>query len=306
MLKLPIRIGLQRKRQIWAYIFLLIPMAFFLFIRLAPTLFAFNMSLRDWNPLSPEQPFVGLKNFAKIVTELENPKSVTRKAFQNTFLYVILGVPSQLVLSLAIALMLNHIRRLIGLFRAVYFLPFVTSTVAIAWVWRWMYQPQFGPLNVWLDLLGLPQQPFLRSPQQALPAITAVAVWHGMGFAIIIFLAGLKQIPEVYYEAARIDGAGRWALFRHITIPLLNPTIVYLTVLQTISFLRMFTEVLNMTRQGDGGPLNSTTTVVLRVYREGFGSLNMGFAAALTVVLFAIILMITIIQLRFLTRRFEY
>jgi len=306
MLKLPIRVGLQRKRQIWAYIFLLIPMAFFLFIRLAPTLFAFNMSLRDWNPLSPEQPFVGLKNFVKIVTELENPKSVTRKAFQNTFLYVVLGVPSQLVLSLAIALMLNHIRRLIGLFRAVYFIPFVTSTVAIAWVWRWMYQPQFGPLNVWLDFLGLPQQPFLRSPQQALPSITAVAVWHGMGFAIIIFLAGLKQIPEVYYEAARIDGAGRWALFRHITIPLLNPTIVYLTVLQTISFLRMFTEVLNMTRQGDGGPLNSTTTVVLRVYREGFGSLNMGFAAALTVVLFAIILIITIIQLRFLTRRFEY
>jgi multiple sugar transport system permease protein len=127
-----------------------------------------------------------------------------------------------------------------------------------------------------------------------------------MGFAVVIFLAGLKQVPEVYYEAAKIDGAGRWGLFRHITIPLLNPTIVYLAVLQTISFLRMFAQVLNMTTQGDGGPLNSTTTVVLRVYREAFGSLNMGFASALTVVLFAMILLITLIQLRFLTRRFEY
>lgn len=301
-----IHISLKRRQQIWAYVFLLIPLAFFLFIRISPTLFAFNMSLRDWNPLATEQPFVGLANFEKIAEELQNPKSVTRKAFQNTFIYVLLGVPTQMVLALAIALMLNHIRRFVDLFRAVYFIPFVTSTVAIAWVWRWLYQPQFGPINLLLSAFHLPQQPFLKSPHQALPSITVVAVWQGIGFAVVIFLAGLQQIPEVYYEAAKIDGAGRWALFRNITIPLLNPTIVYLAVLQTISFLRMFTEVLNMTRQGDGGPLNSTTTVVLRVYREGFGSLNMGFAAALTVVLFLIILAITIIQLRFLSRRFEY
>lgn len=301
-----IHISLERRRQIWAYVFLLIPLAFFLFIRLYPTLFAFNMSLRDWNPLASTQPFVGLANFQKMVEKLADPKSATRKAFQNTFIYVLLGVPGQMVLALAIALMLNHIRRLVGLFRAVYFIPFVTSTVAIAWVWRWLYQPQFGPINLLLSAFHLPQQPFLKSPDQALLSITAVAVWQGIGFAIIIFLAGLQQIPRVFYEAARIDGAGRWALFRHITAPLLNPTIVYLTVLQTISFLRMFTQVLNMTRQGDGGPLNSTTTVVLRVYREAFGSLNMGYAAALTVVLFVIILGITIVQLRFLTRRFEY
>lgn len=299
-------ISLKRRRQIWAYAFLLIPMAFFLFIRLYPTVFAFNMSLREWNPLASTQPFVGLENFREIAEQMADPKSATRKAFQNTFLYVILGVPSQLVLALAIAVMLNHIRRLVDFFRALYFIPFVTSTVAIAWVWRWLYQPQFGPINLLLSAFHLSQQPFLKSPHQALPSITTVAVWQGIGFAVVIFLAGLKQIPEVYYEAARIDGASRWSLFRHITLPLLNPTIVYLTVLQTITFLRMFTQVLNMTRQGDGGPLNSTTTVVLRVYREAFGSLNMGFAAALTVILFVIILGITIIQLRFLTRRFEY
>ncbi len=299
-------LSLTRRRQMWAYIFLLIPLAFFLFIRLYPTVFAFNMSLREWNPLASTHPFVGAENFRDMAEEFTDPKSATRKAFQNTFIYVLLGVPSQLVLALAIAVMLNHIRRLVDLFRAVYFIPFVTSTVAIAWVWRWLYQPQFGPLNLLLSAFHLPQQPFLKSPGQALPSITAVAVWQGIGFAIIIFLAGLQQIPQVYYDAAKIDGAGRWSIFRHITVPLLNPTIVYLTVLQTITFLRMFTQVLNMTRQGEGGPLNSTTTVVLRVYREAFGSLNMGYAAALTVVLFIIILGITVIQLRFLTRRFEY
>ncbi|MFQ5856866.1 MAG: carbohydrate ABC transporter permease [Anaerolineae bacterium] len=301
-----IHVSLKRRQQIWAYTFLLIPLAFFLFIRISPTLFAFNMSLRDWNPLASTQPFVGLDNFKKIAGELANPKSVTRKAFQNTLIYVLLGVPSQMILALAVALMLSYIRRFVDFFRAVYFIPFVTSTVAIAWVWRWLYQPQFGPINLLLSAFHLSQQPFLKSPSQALPSIAVVAVWQGIGFAIVIFLAGLHQIPEVYYEAARIDGAGRWALFRNITIPLLNPTIVYLAVLQTISFLRMFAQVLNMTTQGDGGPLNSTTTVVLRVYREAFGSLNMGFAAALTVVLFVIILGVTIVQLRFLSRRFEY
>ena len=306
MVSFPLKIGLRRKQQIWAYVFLLIPLAFFLFIRISPTLFSFNMSLRDWNPLSPQQPYVGLANYEKIIEEVGKPKSPTRKAFQNTFVYVLLGVPTQMVLALAVALMLNHIRRLVGLFRAVYFIPFVTSTVAIAWVWRWMYQPQFGPLNLLLSAFRLPQQPFLKSPQQALASIAAVTVWQGMGFSVIIFLAGLQQIPEIYYEAARIDGAGRWKLFRHITLPLLNTTIVYLVVLQTIGFLRMFAQVLNMTRQGAGGPLNSTTTVVLRVYREAFASFNMGFASALTVVLFVIILFITIVQLRLFTRRFEY
>jgi multiple sugar transport system permease protein len=123
---------------------------------------------------------------------------------------------------------------------------------------------------------------------------------------VIIFLAGLKQIPRVYYEAAKVDGSSRWQSFRKITFPLLNPSIVYLLVLQSISFLRMFAPVVAMTRQGDGGPLNSTTTVVLRVYREAFSGYKMGFAASLTVVLFVIILLVTVIQLRITTRRVDY
>jgi multiple sugar transport system permease protein len=262
--------------------------------------------VREWNILSPEKPFVGAENYANIYEALQDSKSVVRRAFQNTFMYVILGMPAQLVVGLILAMMLDRITKFVGLFRAVYFIPFVTSTVAISWVWRWMYQPRFGPVNLFLSAVGLPEQRFLLDPSQALPSITAVAVWQGLGFVIIIFLAGLKQIPEVYYEAAKIDGASRWQLFRHVTLPLLNATIVYLAVLQTISFLRMFTQVINMTRQGDGGPLNSTVTVVLHMYREGFGRYKMGSAAALMVVLFLIIMLITLVQMRLLTRRVEY
>lgn len=301
-----LRLSLSQRKAIWAYIFLFIPLIFFLFIRIGPTLSSFNISLHDWNPLAEEQPFVGLENYQKLAEELGKPKSVTHKAFINTFKYVLVGMPLQLVIALGVALLLNQIIRMQALFRAIYFVPYVTSIVAVAWVWRWLYQPQFGPLNVFLSFLGLPQQPFLKHPSQALYSITAVVIWQGLGFAIIIFLAGLQQIPEMYYEAAKLDGANRWQSFRHITLPLLNASLVYLAVLQTISFLRMFAPVLNMTTQGDGGPLNSTTTVVLRLYREGFSSFNMGYASSLTVALFLIILVVTIIQLRFFSRQVEY
>jgi multiple sugar transport system permease protein len=300
------QLTISQHRALWAYIFLFVPLAFFIFIRIGPTVSAFNISLHNWNPVATEQPFVGLANYQELWEELSKPKSPTHKAFINTVKYVVIGMPLQLVIALGVALLLNEIRHLTGFYRAVYFIPFVTSTVAVAWVWRWLYQPQSGLLNLFLSFLGLPTQPFLKSPDQALYAITAVVIWQGLGFAIIIFLAGLQQIPFTYYEAAKIDGANRWQSFWSITLPLLNTSIVYLAVLQTISFLRMFAPVLNMTNQGDGGPLNSTTTVVLRVYREGFSSFKMGYASTLTVALFVIILLITILQLKLFSRKVEY
>ncbi len=291
-----------RRKVLWAYIFLAIPIVFFAYIRIYPAFFAFQMSLYDYNPLAAEQPYVGMENYEDLWKELNKRRSVTKASFQNTVNYVLLGVPVQLCLALAVALMLNEIRFLSTPYRILFFLPYVTSTIAIAWVFRMLYQPQFGFFNVMLQLLSLPQQPFLNSPQQALPSILALVVWQGMGFSVIIFLAGLKQIPRTYYEAAEVDGASRWHTFRYITLPLLNPSIVFLLVLQTISFLRMFAPVVAMTVQGQGGPLDATTTVVLRVYREAFQSFNMGYASAMTVVLFVVILIVTIIQLRFTTR----
>ncbi len=294
---------LARRKVVWAYIFLAIPIIFFAYIRIYPALFAFQMSLHDYNPLAAEQPYVGLENYEKLLDELNKRKSPTKAAFQNTANYLLLGVPIQLCLALMISLMLNEIRFMSTFYRIMFFLPFVTSTIAIAWVFRMLYQPRFGLINVMLQLVSLPQQPFLNSPKQALPSVLSLVIWQGMGFAVIIFLAGLKQIPRTYYEAAEVDGASRWHTFRFITLPLLNPTIVFLLVLQTISFLRMFAPVLAMTEQGRGGPLDATTTVVLRVYREAFTSFNMGYASSLTVVLFVFILIITIIQLRVTARR---
>ena len=300
------RISLSQRRVLWAYGFLTVSLIFFITIRWYPTLLAINISFRDWNVLKGAGPWVGLENYRDIWDDLFKPRSAARAAFINTIKYVVYGVPLQMVVSLGVALLLMQIRRLCGFVRECGRVGEVTSAVAVAFVWNWLYAPQSGLINQVLAWLGMPTQPFLQSPNQALMAITVVAVWQGLGFSIIIFLAGLQQIPEIYYEAARIDGGNGWQIFWRITLPLLNPIIVYLSVLSTISFLRLFALVQNMSPRGAGGPLNSTTTVVLEVYKEGFAKFNMGYAAALTVVLFVIILIITVVQLRLLTRRVEY
>lgn len=300
------RLTLRQRQVLWAYAFLSIALVFFVIIRWYPALLSFNIAFRDWNTFKGAGPWVGLENYAAIWDDMWKPRSDVRAAFTNTLGYVLYGVPAQMVLALAVALLLDRIRVLSALFRVAYFAPYVTSAVAVAFVWNWLYLPQTGLLAQVFDLLRIPEQPFTKSPDQALASIAAVAVWQTLGYSVIIYLAGIKQIPATYYEAARIDGAAGVRLFRHITLPLLNPVIVYLTVLSTISFLRLFALVQNMSPQGTGGPLKSTTTVVLEVYRKGFSSYDMGYAAALTVVLFFVILLITVVQLRFLTRRFEY
>ena len=300
------KLTLRQRQVLWAYAFLSIALVFFVIIRWYPALLSFNIAFRDWNTFKGAGPWVGLDNYAAIWDDLWKPRSDVRAAFTNTLGYVLYGVPAQMVLALAVALLLDRIRVLSTLFRVAYFAPYVTSAVAVAFVWNWLYLPQTGLLAQVFDILRIPEQPFTKSPDQALASIAAVAVWQTLGYSVIIYLAGIKQIPATYYEAARIDGAAGVRLFRHITLPLLNPVIVYLTVLSTISFLRLFALVQNMSPQGTGGPLKSTTTVVLEVYRKGFSSYDMGYAAALTVVLFFVILLITVVQLRFLTRRFEY
>lgn len=299
------KLTLRQRKILSAYLFLSISLAFFLLIRWYPTLLAFNISFRDWNVFQGQGAWIGLAHYEQIWSDLFRPRSAVRAAFLNTIQYVVYGVPLQMILGLVIALMLNNINRFSAVFRVAYFVPYVTSAVAVAFVWDWLYARN-GLINQILVLLGMSRQMFTSSPDQALLSITAVAVWQNVGFSVIIFLAGLKQIPEMYYEAARIDGANAWQLFRNITLPLLNPVIVYLSVLQTVSFLRLFALVQNMSSQGTGGPLNSTTTVVLEVYKVGFGRLNMGYAGALTVILFLMILLITVFQLRVLQRRVEY
>lgn len=295
------RLSLSGRRALWAYIALSAPLLFFLFLRLGPAAYALHVGFFEWDILSPDRPWVGLGNYRELFGD-----EVFRRSLWNTIVYVVVGVPAQLALGLGVALLIQRANRFAGLFRMVYFIPYVTSAVAVAWVWRWMLMKNTGAVNQMLGYLGFPDQPFLESPEQAIFVIIAAAVWQGLGFQMVIFLAGLEAIPEQFYEAARIDGATPWRLFRHITMPLLNPTIVFSAVIGSIRYLQLFTEVLNMSNQGQGGPLNSTKSLVLFIYQEAFQRLRMGYASAATVVLFALILAMTVLQMRVIRREVSF
>jgi multiple sugar transport system permease protein len=289
---------LERRRWLWAYAFMLIPIVFFLSIRIGPTFYAFWMSLHEWDPIAIDRPYIGLENFRTLLDD-----DVFWKSMRNTWTYVIVGVPVSLALSLLIALGLQRLARYVGFYRVLYFAPFVTSLVAVGWVWRWMYMPN-GLFNDVASWFGLGPYGFLTQPETALYSILAMTIWQGLGFQVVIFLAGLESIPPVYHEAATVDGAGGWQMFRSITFPLLNPTLVFLTVTSVISYLQVFTQIRAMSSAGTGGPLNSTISIVLYVYQQAFQSMpsKMGYAAAMTVVLFLMILVITIVQLKVLSR----
>lgn len=289
---------IAQRRVVWAWGFLALPIIFYVGIRFYPTFEAFWLSFYDWNLLG-ERQWTGLSNYA---TLLQDPEFW--KVFKNTFIYLIIGTPTSLVIAFVVAYYMDQVRFMHGFIRALYFLPFLTTAVAMAWVWRWFYQPvPIGVFNNALASFGLPQQPFLRSTTQALPAILAPAVWAGLGFQIIIFLAGLRAIPETYYEAARIDGVSRLTVLWEITLPLLKPTIVFLVVFSSIGFLRIFDQVFNMTTNDPGGPLNSTKPLVLLIYDTAFNSFDMGYATAQTVVLFTVLLIISVVQLYILRSR---
>ncbi|TXK78400.1 carbohydrate ABC transporter permease [Paenibacillus sp. N3.4] len=288
------------QRYLFIYGCLLVPLLFFLLIRILPIFYSFNVSLHEWDILSETKPFVGLDNFKFVFLDKD-----FRDSLRNTIIYVAVGVPGQLIVGLIVALLLQKVIRLRGLFRTVYFIPYITSIVAVSWVFRWILMPN-GVVNHVLVDLGFPAQLFLGSPSQAIYLIIGAMIWQAIGFQMLVFTTGLESIPRLYYEAAEIDGAGVWQKFRKITLPLLNSTIVFSIVIATISFLQTFTQVKNMSGSGAGGPLNSTKTLVLYIYQLGFKSYKMGEAAAATVILFAIILILSLIQLKVLSKKVEY
>jgi multiple sugar transport system permease protein len=283
-----------------------LPLLFFLVVRIYPALVAMNVSLHEWDIMSLSRPFVGLANYAQLLAD-----PVFWQAARNTLLYLIITVPAELAIGLAVALLIQSVNKFRGFYRTLYFVPYITSTVAVSWVWRWLYFKNGGVLNALLLRLGLPAQPFLSGPYQALYAVSAVVIWQALGYYVVIFLSGLEMIPASYREAAKIDGASSWQVFRHVTLPLLNPTIVFLAVLGAIQSLQIFTQIMNMTSggygQGDlGGPLNSTLSLVVYIYNLAFYRFQMGYASAITVVLFIIIMVVTLVQMKLLSRRIEY
>ena len=283
---------IDQKHAFTAWIFLFIPILFYLIIRFYPTFEAFYVSTLKWNILGSKK-YIGFKNFIKIVND-----EVFWIVLSNTVKYALIGVPISLVFAFLIAYYLNEVTFGHQTIRALYFIPFLTTAVAMAWVWRWLYQPvPIGYFNIILSWFGIPQQPFLRSVSQALYSIMAPAVWAGLGFQVIIFLAGIRAIPQSHFEASSIDGAGRLQVLWEIILPALRPTILFLTVVSTIGFLRIFDQVYSMSSDSAGGPLNSTKPLVLMIYESAFDEFRMGYAAALTIVLFFILLVVSLLQL---------
>ena len=277
----------------WAFLapaLLLITVFFFL-----PVFAALLLSFTDFDIYAlgdlDRLRFVGFSNYLQL---LQSPLFWT--ALGNTFYFVVVGGPLSVAVSLGAALLVNsRLTRFPGFFRAAFFLPVVTTLVAVAVVWRYLYHPHYGMLNYGLHLLGIAPIDWLGDPVWAMPAIILLAVWKNFGFNMIIFIAGLQNIPPQLYEAARIDGASAWRQFRYLTLPLLGPTFLFVALMTMIGYFQVFAEPYVMTQ---GGPANRTLSVVLLMYEEGFRWWNMGYASATAFVLFALILAATLLQLK--------
>jgi multiple sugar transport system permease protein len=265
-----------------------------------PVLAALLLSFSDFDIYALGNPdhlrFIGLQNYADL---LHNP--LFWKALGNTFYFVLVGGPLSVAVSLGAALLINSkLVRFKGIFRTAFFVPVVTTLVAVAVVWRYLYHPHYGLLNYGLSLLGLDPIDWLGDPNWAMPAIILLAIWKNFGYNMIIFIAGLQNIPEHLYEAARIDGANAWHQFWHITLPMLSPTFLFIGIITMIGYFQLFAEPYVMTQ---GGPSNSTVSVVLLMYEEGFRWWNMGYASAVAFILFAVIMSATLLQLTLRKRK---
>ncbi|HEY6567881.1 MAG TPA: sugar ABC transporter permease [Actinomycetota bacterium] len=272
----------------WAFI--LPSVVLILLFGLFPIVWGFVLSLQKASLLNPVRPFIGLANYQAI------PKDpLTRKAALNTVIYTMMFVPSSIVLALFVASALNRKIRLIRFYRLAVFIPVVASTIATGIMFLWLLDKEFGLANWALGTIGLGPFGFFADPSQALPSLVLMTVWGWLGFDTIVYLAALQGVPQELVEAAAMDGAGRWSTFRHVTLPLLSPATLLLVVWSTISALQLFDEVYFVTK---GGPLDSTSVVVYRVFRLAFtsGVPAAGYAAAIAYVLFIVILLFTLAQ----------
>lgn len=253
-----------------------------------PMVSALNLSFTDASGFG-EPEYVGLDNYVAVFTDPD-----ILRAMGNTALYAVLFTPAAVAVALALALALNNPRLPFrGVFRTWLFLPFIVSLSVAAFAWQYLLDPQVGLLNYWLQATGVQIGNVFRDPDLAMPTVAFVAVWKSFPFYMIVFLAGLQDIPSSLYEAARVDGARAWARFRHITLPLLGNTTGFVVVIATIAALQAFDQIYVLT---NGGPYRSTQTVVMQIYESGFKDLELGFASALSYVLLVATLILGIVQ----------
>jgi multiple sugar transport system permease protein len=249
-----------------------------------PAVWAFFISLTKWNGIAPAV-HIGFRNYQRIAEDSDMAAAV-----RHTLVLTVIFVPASILLGILIAVALNQKIRLIGFYRTCIFVPYVASAAATGILAGFVFNPQFGAANEILRRIGLPEQQFLESPKEALFVIVLIALWGEVGFTTVVYLAALQDIPKELVEAARIDGAGSWGVFRHITLPELRPVTVFTAIWQTITAMQMFDLIFTTTR---GGPLNSTQTVVYYIYELAFQTQRLGYGAAVAYLLFAVTMLLT-------------
>jgi multiple sugar transport system permease protein len=292
----PARFSLRARSALAGYLFISPVVLGYLIWVAGPMLMAIWLSLTDWDMLRPAT-FVGLSNYETMLHD-----KLFWKSLSVTFYYTLVSVPLSLMLSFAVALLMNVRVRGIVFFRMLFYMPSIVPAVANAVLWVWVLNSEFGLLNVALQRLGLPKVLWLQDPDWAMPALIVMSLW-AIGGAMVTFLAGLQGIPQHLYEAAEIDGANYWSRFRHVTIPMMSPVIFFNLVIGLIGALQTFTQGYLMTK---GGPQNATLFYGLYIYRRAFSDFKMGYAAALSWVLFAIVLMLSLFVFRYFGRMVYY
>jgi len=280
------------REAITGWLFALPLLLYFAAFVFFPIIAALAFVVFDWNGIAPLDTarFVGLSNIQEL---LRDQKYLG--AYRNTFLYAFIVVSSCTVFGLALALALNSIGRFVGVVRSIYFLPHILPFTAMALLWGLLYQPAYGLINQILDFLGLPIGTWLARPNTALYSICLMVVWKSVGWYMVIFLAGLKAIPEEFYDAAKIDGATAWQRFISVTMPLLKATLLFVLVVAIIGSLQVFNPIYILTQ---GGPANSSNVVVYQMYMTAFEFNRFSYATSMAVGLFAVIMLITLIQMR--------
>ncbi|HOB91174.1 MAG TPA: sugar ABC transporter permease [Bacillota bacterium] len=282
--------SLRQARRLTAYAFLLPNILGFVTLTLIPIVAAFGLSFLDWDFANPAK-FVGLRNFMRLARD-----SGFKISLKNTIYYSAVSVPLTIVFALFLAALLNQRVRGIKFFRTIYFFPEISSIIAVAVVWNMLYHPTMGPINSFLRSIGIDNPPgWTASVKWAMPAVILMSVWKQVGYYTVIFLAGLQGIPEQLYEAATIDGANSWQKFRYITLPMLSPTTFLVSILLVINSFKVFDQIVIMT---DGGPGRATNVLVYYIYYQAFLLFRFGYASAIATVLFALVLIVTIVQFR--------
>jgi multiple sugar transport system permease protein len=284
------------RRLVWrersAYLFIAPGAILFSVFTLAALIFALYLTFHRWSIIEPDKPFVGWTNYSDMIHDERFVQSVL-----NTAYFTGASVPLTMGIGLGLALLLNQPIRGVAVFRTAYYLPVVTPFVVSALLWKWLYNGEFGLFNYYLLKGHLIDEPllWLSDKNLAMPAVVLMSVWSGVGFSMVVYLAGLQAIPAELYESARLDGAGTLKRIRYITIPLLRPTTLFLLVIGIIGSLQVFTQIFVMT---SGGPVNKTTTMVYYMYLWAFKYYDMGYASTLAFALFAMLLVFTALQLR--------